>query len=616
MVTEHFEGKRLALTVLAIVLVIGMMSYAVTAEEHSGKKFKRMIAEEIGEKDIKLLKEKGCLVKNKLRRGWSFDCPEGIETGINAREARIFYVTDLAADTQIEADKVWSEGITGNGVKVAVLDTGIDTDHPELADSYLGGYDYVNNDAIPEDDHGHGTHVSGIITGNGVNSNAKGVAPGAKIYMYKVCNATGACYEDDMIAAMEAAMKTDAKVMSISIGGGSYTTENCDSDSLAAEVNKVVDSGITVAVAAGNNGKGVSSPGCASKAIAVGAVDKTNNVAYFSGRGKALDIVAPGVSIYSTYLSGGYATMSGTSMATPHVAGVVALLLEANSGLTTAQIKDALYTTTNPVNKCYNLSKAVVTCTRDMTGAGIVDAYKAYLKAKSITPPQPECTVDANCSDGLYCNGAETCSANRVCLKGTNIDCSASSDQCNTGVCDENAADQCIKQPKSDGLSCNDGLYCNTGETCQQGICKGGSALVCNDGVSCTKDQCNENTDSCVYTWPSCGITDGCCATGCGDTIGKQNYDPDCKTLTKCWSGASYRYIYRDLSQVKKFCKCAMGTYGVKSYTSLLAKPVVYMYTDTGNNTIWTVKSTKFYPVTQATCLDGKTYATNKDYNR
>jgi len=148
-----------------------------------------------------------------------------------------------------------------------------------------------------------------------------------------VSDSGGNCYEDDMLAAMEdAVVQGIAKVMSISIGGGSYTTSNCDSDPLAAKLNSVVDRGITAVVAAGNDGKGVSTPGCASKAIAVGAVDKTGAVPYFSGRGPALDIVAPGVSIYSTYVNNGYATMSGTSMATPHVSGVVALLLEKEQG--------------------------------------------------------------------------------------------------------------------------------------------------------------------------------------------------------------------------------------------------------------------------------------------
>jgi subtilisin family serine protease len=238
MTKPFFKGKRFALILLAMFTVMTVFS-VTTALEVNFTTYKRVIADGVGPKDVLPFIQKGCILKHNIGKGISFDCPEGVISSLKVRESRIFKITDLNADKQIEADKIWPEGVTGSGVNVAVLDTGMDLDHPELADSYLGGYDFVNNDAIPDDDQGHGSHVAGIITGNGVSSNAKGVAPGAKIYMYKVCNSAGNCYEDDMVAAMEAAMKTDAKVMSISIGGGSYTAANCDSDHLAVAVNKV-----------------------------------------------------------------------------------------------------------------------------------------------------------------------------------------------------------------------------------------------------------------------------------------------------------------------------------------------------------------------------------------
>ena len=350
-------------------------------------KMTRVIADTVSKEKIRTLLTNGCFVRHRLKERTSFLCPEDKIETLGVRKARIFHIVDLQADQQIDADRVWAEGITGNGVKVAILDTGIDTDHSELKDSYLGGYDYVNNDPYPEDDHGHGTHVAGIITSNGNDANSKGVAPNAGIYMYKVCDASGSCYEDDLIAAMEAAVLTDAKIMSISLGGGSYTTENCDSDPLATKVNWVVSQGLTVVVASGNDGQGISSPGCASGAITVGAIDSSNNVPYWSGRGKALDILAPGFSIYST-LIGRYGSMSGTSMATPHVSGVVALLLDADPSLTDSEIKTALYNTASPVNKCYQCAflwgtycfrQTEVICTSEITGAGVVDAYDAYI---------------------------------------------------------------------------------------------------------------------------------------------------------------------------------------------------------------------------------------------
>ncbi len=390
--------KKITTILLCFLLVIP----TVMALDSKQPKMTRVISDTISKENIETLIENGCVLRHKLKERISLECPEDKIEQLGVRRARIFYLLDLQADQQIGADKVWLDGITGTGVKVAVLDSGIDTDHPELMDSYLGGYDYVNNKTIPEDDHGHGTHVSGIITSNGVNdANSKGVSPSAGIYMYKVCDSAGSCYEDDMMAAMEAAVAIGAKVMSISIGGGSYTTENCDTDPLAAKVNWAVSQGLTAVVAAGNDGKGVSSPGCASGAIAVGAVDSTNNVVYFSGRGPALDIVAPGYNIYST-LIGGYGRMSGTSMATPHVSGVVALLLNTKPSLTTSEIKTALYNTAKTVNKCYKCtlwlgstcySQAETPCTRDITGAGVVDAYGAYLYVKSPTTTTTTTTI-------------------------------------------------------------------------------------------------------------------------------------------------------------------------------------------------------------------------------
>jgi subtilisin family serine protease len=487
-------------------------------------KMTRVIADTVSKENIKTLIENGCVLRHRLRERTSLECPEDKIEQLGVREARIFHILDLQADQQIGADKVWIEGITGSGVKVAVLDTGIDTDHPELQDSYLGGYDYVFNDNVPEDDHGHGTHVSGIITSNGVSdANSKGVSPSAGIYMYKVCDSAGNCYEDDMMAAMEAAVLTDAKVMSISIGGGSYTTENCDSDTLAAKVNWVVSQGLTVVVAAGNDGKGVSSPGCASGAIAIGAVDSSNNVVYFSGRGPALDIVAPGYNIYSTVI-GGYGRMSGTSMATPHVSGVVALLVNTNPSLTTSDIKTALYNTAKPVNKCYKctrwvgstcFSQAETPCTRDITGAGVVDAYGAY----------------------LY-----------------------------------------VKQPTTTTVPTTTTTIPNTTTT----------TII--------------TTTTTVPTTTTTIIT----TTTTTTTI----------PLTKCWSG-SYQYLDRNANQARKFCKCAQGTYGYKSYSSYSKRATVYYYLDSGNNMNWNVGSkSAYFPIYRVVCTNGQAYATNVDYYR
>lgn len=486
----------------------------------------RVIAPGTSSFDKVIYKLLGCTVIHELSDATALKCPAGVIIS-NAREDRIFHIMDLEADVQIHADDVWAEGIDGTGVNVAVLDTGIDTDHPELSDSIVGCETFVEGTTTCEDDHGHGTHVSGIITANGVDSMAKGVAPGAGIYMYKVCSAGGSCYESDMMAAMESAVLTDAKVMSISIGGGNFAGENCDSDPLAAKVNWVVNQGITVAVASGNDQFFVSSPACASGAVAVGAVDKNGLMAYFSNFGPSLDIVAPGVDIYSSIIDG-YASWSGTSMSTPHVSGTVALVLDANPSLIVEEIKTALYETADPINPdsvCYGVVRqrgaavwiGEVECTSDNYGAGIVDAYGAV---NYYVPPEPECAVSEDCDDGLYCNGAETC-VSGFCQSGTPVDCSYL-DQCNDGVCDEEL-DKCITQAKTDGTSCEDDLFCTENDYCSAGTCLSGTSKTCDDGESCTTDSCNEDLDVCKNIWPECGLDDECCGPLCDSTN-----DADC----------------------------------------------------------------------------------------
>jgi subtilisin family serine protease len=394
---------------------------------------KRVIAEDLDLEGVKNFRRKGCIVKHRLKGSISFDCPKEVVSSLGARESRVFHIVDLEADQFIGADLVWAEGITGNGVNVVILDTGIDASHNELWDSISGQYDFVDNDYIAEDPNGHGTHVAGIITAKGYYKNVvggndlTGVAPGSGIYMLRVCDSSGSCLEDDMMAAMELAVESlDARIMSISIGGGNYR-DHCDTDPLAAKVNWVVENGYSVTVANGNDGLGVSSPACASKAIAVGVVDKSGVLPYWSNRGTAVDIVAPGVDILSTYscLAAGdcsadwYASMSGTSMSTPHVSGVLALLLDAAPTLTDSEIKDALYTSASPVSQCFEctvwffdscLIESEVACTVDVAGAGIVNAYGAYQHTSTTSSTTTTTLLEdergkKKCSDGIDNDG-------------------------------------------------------------------------------------------------------------------------------------------------------------------------------------------------------------------
>jgi len=490
---------------------------AVEVSEHAIDSFpviERVIAPTTSIIDKLIFRLKGCEIVHELNDATVLKCPAGVSTGLkNVREDRIFHIVDLGADVQIHADDAWAQGIDGTGVNVAVLDTGIDTDHPELIDSIVGCESCIDAACVAgptacEDDHGHGTHVSGIITANGVDANAKGVAPGAGIYMYKVCSAGGSCYESDMMAAMESAVLTDAKVMSISIGGGNFAGENCDSDPLAAKVNWVVNQGITVAVASGNDRFFVSSPACASGAIAVGAVDKNGLMADFSNFGPSLDIVAPGVIIYSSIIDG-YDYWGGTSMSTPHVSGTVALMLQRDSSLTVDQIKTALYETADPINPestCYGVVKkrgpmywiGVVDCTSDNYGAGIVDAYGAV----NYYVPTVVCSSDTECDD------ANECTTDACVNPGTTI-----------SYCENTNADD---------TACTGGICC--GGVCSAAACT--EELGCDDINECTVDTCfSGGTCSalCSNIWKDCGLNDGCCGPECTSKT-----DVDCPEADPC----------------------------------------------------------------------------------
>ncbi|MBI2647639.1 S8 family serine peptidase [Candidatus Woesearchaeota archaeon] len=289
------------------------------------------------------LKSLGCQVIHDLSDIIAVKCPKDVKIE-NAVLDEIYYILDIDADRQINAHFAWELGYNGSGQTIAVLDTGIDTDHPELVDSIVGGQGF----GFPtyEDDNGHGTHVAGIITANGIDKKAKGVAPGANIWSAKVCNIFGICHLSDIEAAIEYIVDNNiAKIMSMSFGSGGTDKENCDSDLLSQKVNWAVSNGVTVVVASGSEAGNVSSPGCASGAIAVGNVDSNDVRVSNSGSGLALDIMAPGFHIYSTITGGLYAYIGGTSMSTPHVSATIALLRQANPSLTDAEIKDVLYRT-------------------------------------------------------------------------------------------------------------------------------------------------------------------------------------------------------------------------------------------------------------------------------
>ncbi|MFB8086832.1 S8 family serine peptidase [Streptomyces sp. NPDC055992] len=256
---------------------------------------------------------------------------------------------------QIGADLAWAAGYDGKGTKVAVLDTGADAEHPDLKGRITESKNFTDSDTT-DDRQGHGTHTLSTVGGSGAASDGKkkGVAPGADLLVGKVLNDSGSGDSSWIIAGMQWAVDQKADVVSMSLGS-SAPTDCTDPMSLAAEeLGRSKDT--LFVVAAGNSGPSlntVSSPGCAPSVLTVGAVDRDDSTASFSSRGPAIgahtlkpEIAAPGVNISAAAAGGrgiyAYQSMSGTSMATPHVAGAAAIVKERHPDWTAQQVKAAL----------------------------------------------------------------------------------------------------------------------------------------------------------------------------------------------------------------------------------------------------------------------------------
>lgn len=414
---------------------------------------------------ILLYKEKLIRIHNKIKN-WirsrigeveiedSFNAFNGLKVDLPPRIVplveKLPFIKRVISDAKVETllkdslpliglDKVWEiKNLTGKNVTVAVIDTGIDYNHPDLRNCYVGGYDFVGNDNDPYDDNGHGTHICGIIAGNGSASDGtyRGIAPNVKLYVYKALNSGGEGSESDIIQAINKAIDPNGDgdfsdhvdILSLSLGMADLGNEGDPDGPLSVAVDNAVDVGVTVIVAAGNSGwdktidtpmkHTILSPACARKAIAVGAVTHLDNsfpsggpdhVALYSSKGPSLlltvkpDIVAPGgdINFYLEEGMGGenpdkynhsivstkssicqhgkvineyYVKLGGTSMAAPHVTGVVALLLEEHPDWDPFEIRAALRYTAKDLG--YPMT---------YQGFGRIDAYKLL----DLTSPPP-----------------------------------------------------------------------------------------------------------------------------------------------------------------------------------------------------------------------------------
>jgi serine protease AprX len=310
-------------------------------------------------------------------------------------EDRVLRITDTATDADYGAAAARSAfGLTGAGVGICVVDTGVDPAHEQIAGRTVTFKDFIGTSSTPYDDHGHGTHVMSIAAGDGAGGASApahvGVAPGASLYAAKALDSSGSGADSGIVAAVQwCAGQSGVRVISMSLGDQSPSDGN---DALSQAVDAAVGQGKVVVVAAGNAGDGpqtVPSPGAARLAITVGAAsdhsapagaayaDAGIFLAPFSSRGPTVDgrvkpdVVGPGVTVEAAQSGtvAGYVSHSGTSMATPYVAGVVALGLQAVPSATPAQVASALTATAEdwgPTGKDNDW------------GAGLVDA-KAFV---------------------------------------------------------------------------------------------------------------------------------------------------------------------------------------------------------------------------------------------
>ncbi|MHC5110757.1 MAG: S8 family serine peptidase [Planctomycetota bacterium] len=403
--------------------------------------------------------------------------------------------------------------VTGEGVRVCVIDTGIDTDHIMYADRIdtSAGWNFVSNNPNPEDDQGHGSHVAGIaVGGTGIETDPcgtgavpfQGVAPSATLIGVKALNLFGGAFDSDIVAAINHCADQSesggrADVINLSFGQGEYPEGNC-THIWADAANNAAASGVVVVAASGNNGfdNALLSPACASDVMAIGATYKSDlpicedatadgdwgvcvdpspqadDVTCFSNDSDFLDVTAPGTWIMSAdNVSGGnsFIAKSGTSMSSPMVAGMAALILQKNPALTPAEVRQVIR------------DGAI-----DLGPAGFDRAYGwgRIDVINSLALAGPSCNSDTECDDGNACT-------DDACIDAT----------CQNVVNNSNP--------------CDDGLFCTAIDSCSGGVCVG-SGDPCAEGLFCI-----ESTDSCLeadcVVDTDCNDGDECTVDSCSD---------------------------------------------------------------------------------------------------
>lgn len=265
----------------------------------------------------------------------------------------------------VRAPQIWFL-TRGEGVKVAVIDTEVDLQHPDLAPNLRPGFNAVENQKPPQDRNGHGTHVAGIIGAVDDNRGLVGVSPRVELYPVKALNDQGHGWLSDIIAGMQWCIENGIQIVNMSFA------LHGENESLRDTILRADRAGILLVVAAGNSGPGENSvqfPACYPETVAVTALNRRQRLASFSSRGAEVDLTAPGAEIASLWPGGGTRSLNGTSMAAPHVTGVAALVLSARGAASPDRLKEHLKRTARRLPYLKETEQ----------GAGLVDARAALL---------------------------------------------------------------------------------------------------------------------------------------------------------------------------------------------------------------------------------------------
>ena len=301
---------------------------------------------------------------------------------------------------KIQAPEAWDVTVGSSAVIIAVVDTGVDLNHPDLNAKIVAGWDYVNNDGVPQDDHGHGTHVAGIAAAETNNlQGIAGISWTARIMPVKVLDEHGDGYYSDVADGVRYACNNGARIINLSLGGSS------PSSTLEDALEAAYEDGCLMVAAAGNGwGNGVDYPGRYPETMAVAATNQSDVRAGFSDYGPEVDVAAPGVDIFSTLWNNTYGWKDGTSMAAPHVAGQAALIWSLCPGLTNAEVQDLIESTADdrgPAgwDQYYGFGRINVLNSVEAAGSAstlTVNAHQMIFLADATTGPWPQTLLVGN----------------------------------------------------------------------------------------------------------------------------------------------------------------------------------------------------------------------------